>query len=108
MCILSIENPDFPVRYFWNYNFLQSTESQNEPECISLNLNQKLTEDLRNAEMCDFSPDENDATFLPYDNSASKLNLEHCKRVQEFMLILALCNTVVISTHSHKNEVSLE
>lgn len=80
--------------------FLQNT--QNKSECTQLSLNQKLFEDLSNADAPDFSPDENDGAFFPLPQNTSS---KHSKRVQEFMLVLALCNTVVISTHSPKNEV---
>lgn len=74
-----------------------------------MTLNQKLLEDLNNADTAEeYSPSETDVAFFPMNrNYSAKPNVVHSKRVQEFMLVLALCNTVVISTHSHKNEVSI-
>lgn len=95
------------INYIYNRdctNF-QNIQTKNE-SCAQFNINQKLFEDLSNADISDFSPDENDsAFFLSNANFSTKPNFNHSKRVQEFMLVLALCNTVVISTHSHKNEV---
>lgn len=81
---------------------------QAKTECTPLNLNQKLVEDLNNADTAEeYSPSETDAAFFPMSrNYPTKPNVLHSKRVQEFMLVLALCNTVVISTHSHNNEVN--
>lgn len=79
---------------------------QPKAEYTLLNLNQQLLEDLSNADATDFSPDENDVSFFPANrNFLGKSAMSHAKRVQEFMFVFALCNTVVISSHSHKNEV---
>ncbi|XP_065220628.1 phospholipid-transporting ATPase VD isoform X2 [Planococcus citri] len=79
-------------------------------ECTPLNLNQKLLEDLNNVDTTEeYSPNEGEMAFFPMNqNYPPKPNVIHSKRVQEFMLVLALCNTVVISSHSHKNELSVE
>lgn len=78
-------------------------------ECTPLNLNEKLLEDLNNIDTTEeYSPNEGEMAFFPTNqNYSPKPNVVHSKRVQEFMLVLALCNTVVISSHSHKNEVSM-
>lgn len=49
-----------------------------------------------------------DVRHVPERSHLSDLRqVTHAQRIQEFLLLLAVCNTVVVSRHPHRDTVSL-